>query len=129
MDGFLGDCISKIGARGKDLIAVCTEAFRAAVAKDTTANWYRYLANRITPAALLLFLMFTLGAGHRYNLRIAGFYHARADALELMGEDQSADTFDALTQTLAAEKVAFRAGKTPADQVTEITKAVIERNK
>ena len=115
--------------RNKDLIAACTEAFSAAVAKDTTANWYRYLANRITPAALLLFLMFTLGAGHRYNLRIAGFYHARADALELMGEDQSADTFDALTQTLAADKVEFRAGKTPADQVTEITRAVIERNK
>ncbi len=126
MDGFLATCIGAEGARDKDLVAACTGAFNAAVAKDATANWYRYLANRITPAALLLFLMFTQGAGHRYNMRIAGFYHARADALELMGEGSSALTFDALAQTLAADKVGFRAGKTPADQVMELAREVVK---
>ena len=42
--------------------------------------WARY-ADQIPGGILLLFLLATLGALYRYNILIAAFYHARADAL------------------------------------------------
>ena len=132
MDGFLGDCIGKIEspdkieARNKDLIAACTEAFIAAVAKDKDATvFYRYLVARIQTAVLLVFLLVTLVSIYRYNIRISGFYHARADALELMDEAFSQDRFDGLSATLAADKLEFKAPRTPVNAIIDITKAVI----
>ena len=90
-------------------------------------QWYKTLLERLPGAILLLFLLATLGGLYRYNLRMTGFYHARADALELLGLHLDRDQFDALATTLAAEKVEFKAAQTPADQASEMAKEMISK--
>jgi hypothetical protein len=90
--------------------------------------WKEY-ADQLPAGVLLLFLLATLSSLYRYNSRIAGFYHARADALELLALDTPPDQerFEQLSGTLAADRVEFRTAKTPADMATELTKEVIAK--
>jgi len=107
-------------------MALLDAALRQKAAEDV---WWRNLDEQIPAGVLLLFLLATLGSLYRYNTRIAGFYHARADALELMALDDPPDMerFEALAGTLAADRVEFKAAKTPADMATEITKTVVSK--
>ncbi len=73
-------------------------------------DWCQTLA-QTGPRAV--FLPTTLGALYRYNLRMLEFYHARADALILIDEGLTPDRFEALSGTLAADRVEFRATRTP----------------
>jgi len=90
---------------------------------------FQTLAQNIPPGILLLFLLATLSSLYRYNIRLAGFHHARADALTLAASDQhvNTQTLSALVDSLAADKVEFARTNTPADQATEIAKTVISR--
>ncbi|MEM0947590.1 MAG: hypothetical protein AAGK37_09310 [Pseudomonadota bacterium] len=97
------------------------------------ANWWQTLARQVPPGILLLFLLATLGGLYRYNMRMAGFHHSRADLLELISMGREADakfTKEELAQavqladSLAADKVEFGKGNTPSDQAVELAKAI-----
>jgi len=100
-------------------INACTEAFAQDQAnlRDT---WWDILARQVPPGLLLLFLLVTLGGLYRYNMRMAGFHHSRADLLELLAMGRDADApltkFDwehlrLSAEALAADKVEFGATK------------------
>jgi hypothetical protein len=107
----------------------CTEAYVALRQAETQTVW-EILAERAPQAILLLFLLATLGGLYRYNIRLAGFHHGRADALELFADSGGGtpETLTALAEALAADKVAFGKGNTPSDQAMEIARAVLSRN-
>ena len=107
--------------------AEALKVLEIALTKARTEDWWRYLGDRIPAGILLLFLLATLGSLYRYNVRMAGFYHARADALELMELELDREQFDKLSDTLAADQVEFKGTRTPADMATEITKEVISK--
>ena len=87
----------------------------------------------------LLFLLATLGGLYRYNLRLAGFHHSRADALVLLAEYQEmmekpigedkVPLFVEMASLLAADKVEFGKGNVPSDQALEMFKAMAARVK
>ena len=107
----------------------CTEAWRAELAREQQ-TWWQTVAVQVPPGVLLLFLLATLGGLYRYNMRLAGFHHSRADALELMIEGRSSAEIEdlaTLADALAADKVEFGKANTPADQAVEIAKAVMGR--
>lgn len=110
------------------LTSDCTAAYAASQA-DATRNWWSLLAERVPPGILLLFLLATLSALYRYNIRLAGFHHGRADALELLDVGITVADLTPISDALAADKVPFNAGKTPADQATELASALISRAK
>lgn len=125
--GFLALC------RGEDMAAeltmACLQGWQAQLAAERD-NWWQALAVQVPPGVLLLFLLATLGVLYRYSLRMAGFYHSRADALELlqMGiDEQSQKTISALATDIAADKVEFGKGNTPTDQAVELAKAIAGR--
>ena len=83
------------------------------------------------PGVLLLFLLATLGGLYRYCLRMAGFYHSRADALELLnaGLDKAQQAaLSALSADIAADKVEFGKTNSPADQAIELAKAITSKS-
>ena len=58
---------------------------------------------------------------------MAGFYHARADALELWSlkvTDPEMKRLDLLATALAADKVEMGKATTPSDQAVELAKAI-----
>ena len=115
---------------GADTDKGCADAYVALRAAETPGPW-QVLADRVPQAVLILFLLATLGGLYRYNLRLAGFYHARADALELLDAGKGAkdaEILDRLGTALAADKVEFGKGNTPSDQATELAKAVMARS-
>ena len=110
----------------------CTEAWQARLDAEQ-GNWWQTLAQQVPPGILLLFLLATLGGLYRYNLRLAGFHHSRADLLELISMGRETDakfTKEELAQavqladSLAADKVEFGKGNTPSDQAVELAKAI-----
>ena len=99
---------------------------------------------------LLLFLLGTLGGLYRYSLRIAGFHHARADALKLLtlpafsdpgappdpdaespppGATDPTRRYAALVEALAAEKVEFARARAPIDAVVDLAREAGRRIK
>ncbi|MEP3718601.1 MAG: hypothetical protein ABJM90_02730 [Paracoccaceae bacterium] len=108
-----------------DVTTACLEGWQAQLNADRQ-NWWQTLAVQVPPGVLLLFCLATLGALYRYSLRIAGFYHSRADALELiqngMGPDEQA-ALTALATDLAADKVVFGKDRTPLEQAVDAIKA------
>ena len=110
----------------------CTEAWQARLDAEQ-GNWWQALAQQVPPGILLLFLLATLGGPYRYNLRLAGFHHSRADLLELISMGREADakfTNEELAQaaqladSLAADKVEFGKGNTPSDEAVELARAI-----
>ena len=87
------------------------------------------LANRITLVVGLFIVLQLLISIFRYNMRLAAFYDARADALQLGGA-ASETTFERLVQVLSPDAYDFgKAPKTPADQAVEIAKMIVSRSK
>ena len=105
----------------------CTQAWKAQ--KDAEGqNWWQTIARTVPPGVLLLFLLATLGGLYRYNLRLAGFHHSRADALGIFSERYDGDditAFTGLANALAADKVEFGKANTPVDHASEIMKAAL----
>ncbi|MEP6065991.1 MAG: hypothetical protein ABJ246_09160, partial [Paracoccaceae bacterium] len=124
---FLGVCRGDYLGTDKsaDVTTACLQGWQAQLNADRQ-NWWQTLAVQVPPGVLLLFLLATLGALYRYSLRIAGFYHSRADALELiqngMGPDEQA-ALTALATDLAADKVVFGKDRTPLEQAVDAIKA------
>ena len=88
------------------------------------------LSTLITRAAILFILLFVvqvLVSLYRYNMRLAGFYDARADALSIFVEG-TAPTLGDLMRSLSPEQLDF--GKTPtsvAQQSIELAKSLVSR--
>ena len=95
--------------------------------QSETQSWWQTIAVQVPPGILLLFLLSTLAALYRYNLRLAGFHHSRADALELMAMGKTKEEIEQLkniAEVLAADKVMFGRTDTATKQAVDIIKAV-----
>ncbi|MGB3406549.1 MAG: hypothetical protein WBA67_03560, partial [Jannaschia sp.] len=103
----------------------CLQVWQGEMERSEKQIW-ESLARQIPPGVLLLFLLATLSALYRYNLRLAGFHSSRADVLDLVTAEGGSDlrTFTALSTALAADKVEFARAKTPADQAVELAAAL-----
>ena len=121
MREFLAGCLTQRDARSAEAISACREAYLAAT-KNTSLEFYANLANRIAPAALVLFLLVTLGGAYRYNMRLATFLHARADALEAAGLNVDKSRMESLTVSFSADGMQFRESRMPTDAVVDIAK-------
>lgn len=114
----------------------CVDAYFRILAEEDQTIW-QYLGERAPPAVLILFLLATLGGLYRYNLRLTGFHHSRADALEMLtvlygdvtklGKDDLI-AFTSLADRLAADKVEFGKAKTPTDQAVELARVIAQRD-
>ncbi|ABD54920.1 WD40/YVTN/BNR-like repeat-containing protein [Jannaschia sp. CCS1] len=106
----------------------CTRAYVDLRQAESQTVW-EILAERAPQAILLLFLLATLAALYRYNMRLAGFHAARADALHLyaMGRTHDPAILTEFSDALAADKVEFGKGNTPSEQAVEIAKAMVGR--
>ncbi|MEO0773207.1 MAG: hypothetical protein AAFZ04_08510 [Pseudomonadota bacterium] len=119
-----------------EITLACTQAWMKKLEAEA-GTWWQTLAQQIPPGILLLFLLATLGALYRYNLRLAGFHASRADLLELMSMGQPSsknmfvewdkDNFSRITEALAADKVEFGKGTLPTDQAISMAQAMLNR--
>ena len=132
-EDFLKACRTVNAVESEELTKICLETWNASQRAEQN-NWWQTLAQQVPPGILLLFLLATLGGLYRYNMRLAGFHHSRADLLELLfvGREAGApltkeelETAVALSDSLAADKVAFGKANTPTDQAIEMMKAVL----
>jgi hypothetical protein len=125
-----GTADPKPGPEGADALTLaCLQGWEAQVARDSS-TWWKVLAESVPPGILLLFLLATLSALYRYNLRMAGFHDSRADALVMLAMKPSKSDTETLTRisdALAADKVEFGKDNSPADQAVEIFKAFVSR--
>jgi len=118
-----------------ELTSACLNGWTAHQ-NSTTQAWWETLAEQLPPGVLLLFLLSILGGLYRYNLRLSGFHHSRADLLELISFGRGPDFLISseelswivqASETLAADKVEFRASSAPSDQAVEVLKAFLAR--
>ncbi|WP_058285335.1 WD40/YVTN/BNR-like repeat-containing protein [Leisingera aquaemixtae] len=126
---FLAVCRGEDEERSQELTKACLDSWQAQQTAERQ-NWWQTLAVQVPPGVLLLFLLATLGALYRYSLRMAGFYHSRADALELLHAGivkNQQIVLSALALDLAADKVEFGRANTPADQAVELAKVIAGR--
>lgn len=78
---------------------------------------------------ILLFLVQILSNLYRYNIRLASFYDARADALLLI-EFNAEQNFEKAVEILAPDQLDFgKQAKIPADHVVQLAKELIGRTK
>ncbi len=119
---FMADCrgvqdaaddIARDGFTAADPDAVtlaCLDGWKAQQAGQTQ-NWWQTIAQQVPPGIVLLFLLATLAALYRYNMRLSSFHHARADALELYADGLVAkgdvDGLTKLALALASDTVPF----------------------
>lgn len=108
-------------------IKACADAYERVIVLSGQKGWWQLLAEVAPPAVLLLFLLATLGGLYRYNLRMAGFYHGRADALELRTAGFNEGELEKIVNSLAADQVDFRPTKTPIDNITQIANSLISK--
>ena len=92
------------------------------------------IATRVGAIVLLLFLVKILVPLYRYNIKLASYYDARADVLELIGpglrEDKAYDTLAKLTSALTPEGIDFGSPPpSPTDQAIELAKHILEFQK
>ena len=121
---FLSNCAGETPDAA--IVTACTDAFR--VSNGTgEIDLYRGLALQAGAIALILFLLSSIGALYRYNLRLASFFNARAETLVLAksgllaGTVRPADVAQ-LATALAADHVDFRQVSTPVQDLTELVK-------
>ncbi|MEM6386793.1 MAG: hypothetical protein AAF718_11220 [Pseudomonadota bacterium] len=110
-DSFLRRC--RQGANDANFQGVteaCVQSWHAN-ASERSGAWWKILAEQVPPGILLLFLIGYLAGLYRYNMRLSGFHHSRADALELvaggMVSKGNMDDFTKLALALAADSVEF----------------------
>lgn len=83
---------------------------------------------QLLPAGVLvLFLLAILNSLYRYHARVVGFYHGRADALQLAVLSIEDEKFERMAASLAADKVDFKETKGPIDAATELAKEAVAR--
>lgn len=125
---YLKDCLPSMDATQAHHDS-CLKTFETILAQES-GDWWEAVARNAPPGILLLFLLSTMGGLYRYNLRVSGFYHARADLLELIGADgdlpKDVSAAD-LMSILASEKVEFGKAAAPSDQAVDIFKTIASR--
>ncbi len=91
------------------------------------------ISTRVGSIVLLLFLVRILVPLYRYNIRLASYYDARADALELTclrNEQVDDELFEKLTNTLSPENIDFsEAPASPTQEVLDFVKQVVTSKK
>jgi hypothetical protein len=95
-------------------------------------NHTRFLISTITTrigiVVLLLFLVQILVPLYRYNIKLSGFYEARANALELLElvDDKNDDALERLVSVFSPDSLEFgKAPATPTQQAIDMAKDVI----
>ena len=85
------------------------------------------VTTRIGAVLILIFLVQILLTTYRYTLRLAAFYDARADALELLGTLKASDLAE-VTRALAPDAVEFDAmPASPRQTVVDVAKDVLAK--
>lgn len=88
---------------------------------------YIFLSTSITRVGAVLLLIFgaqILISFYRYNLRLAAFYDARADAIELLA-DGPIDDLRPLVTSLSADQIDVgRVPKPVAQEIIELSEAI-----
>lgn len=130
---FMKHCV---GVGEGDTLTSCQAAYEFTETLAIPDVW-ELVAERLPQAVLLLFLLATLSPLYRYNMRMAGFHHARADVVEMMAlrraetgkalSPEDLAEFLKLADVLAADKVEFGKANTPTDQAVELAKAIANR--
>lgn len=90
------------------------------------------IATRVGAIVLLLFLIKILVPLYRYNVKLASYYDARADALQmgLLEGRYTLQSFETLAVILTPAKIDFTASPdSPADQAIELAKHVVANKK
>lgn len=88
------------------------------------------IVTRISSIVLLLFLVQILVPLYRYNTRLAAYYEARGDSLELLNlEDLGClDGLERLVSSLSPDSVTFgKSPSTPVEQTMELAKLALSR--
>ena len=102
-------------------------------AKSVSGNSYSILISAITTRigsiVLLLFLVRILAPLYRYNIRLAAYFDARADALTLIHLNNS-DFFQKLTASLSPEDIDFgESPVSPSQEMLDFIKQVLTSQK
>lgn len=131
---FMAECLTNEAASSES----CTSAYVNLRDAESSSVW-EIFAERAPQAILVLFLLATLGGLYRYNMRMSGFHHSRADALELLslgrGDDAAPLSSEALAEfvqmadIMAADKVEFGRSNNPTDQAIELARAISGRGR
>jgi hypothetical protein len=96
---------------------------------DPTQFLISTIVTRIGSVFILLFLVQILITFYRYNVRLANYYDARADALQLVGAAKEA-TLQNLVSTLSPDVMDFgKMPSTPTEQALELAKEVVKLSK
>jgi hypothetical protein len=83
------------------------------------------LSTRIGSVLILIFLVQILVNLYRYNIRLAAYYDARADALQLVGSKDE-KTLNEYVKVLSPETFDFgKQPRSPADNVMDLLKEVL----
>ncbi len=119
-----------------EFVQGCLTAYEKLTGQNE-APWLNTLLERAPQAILLLFLLATLGGLYRYNLRLFGFHHSRADILELTALKGSKSrsgltktdvvNIQMLADALSADKVEFARANTPTEQAVSLARAIANR--
>ena len=81
---------------------------------------------RIGAVLLLIFGAQILIGFYRYNLKLAAFYDARADAIELLAGD-SLENLPAIVATLSADQIDMgKSPKSPTEEAARLLEALVE---
>jgi len=84
---------------------------------------------RIGAVLLLIFGAQILIGFYRYNLKLAAFYEARADALDLLN-GESLGNLPAIVSTLSADQIEMgKPPKSPSEEVIKLVEALAEISK
>jgi hypothetical protein len=101
------------------------------IAGSSTVLEYNSILIRVAAVLLIVFLVQTFITVFRYMTRLAAYYQARVDALQLAGEqDLAIADLQKLTSVLSPEAYDFgKVPRTPAEQAIDLARAIITSQK
>ena len=110
--------MQKIGEQNESLWGALNAYLSTSEAlRETIAS----LATRVGAVFLLLFLVQILVSLYRYNIRLASYYDARADALQLSNRSEG-EEFAKLVLVLSPENLEFGRSRYPTSEIAKFLK-------
>lgn len=95
--------------------------------ENSTPRMAATVATRIGAVLILIFLVQILVTMHRYTVRLAAFYDARADAIQLLGSVDGG-ALSVITQAMASEAIQFDVlPPSPASSAVDLAKEIVSR--
>jgi hypothetical protein len=88
---------------------------------DNYIRFFETLSTRVGSVIILLFLVQMLIRVFRYNIRLANYYQARADALEICLKSGQG-SFDQIVNFLSPDSIDIGMSQTPTEQIIEVLK-------